>query len=187
MSAARRVREGWGAGDRIGKMSISTLRDIRLRVEMRGSMVLGTVDTIRIIELLESIVEAVHETEDDTTIVVEEIPDAIRRMEEQRLAAVEEKDELKAEHAQEIGDLEQSKKDAAHDHELDIAAMGGSLEEMRRRVELAEERAEQGASERNAVLAREVSRLTDENEAMTKALEYARQQNPMRVRPRRVK
>lgn len=111
MVSAMRTR--WGSGDRVGKLGSVLLRELLVRAEM--GQLPDQESIVDMLEKLEEILETTAEADKDRTLVVEEIPETIRRMadlladvDEEHASELEEKDGR-------IKELEDEVEEAARD------------------------------------------------------------------------
>jgi flagellar hook-basal body complex protein FliE len=197
--AKKTKSEDWTAGDRIGKLSLGSIRDMRITAERKYGYVecAGLVaDFVRLAELLEAVMEQAHESESDRMIVAEELVDIMKRCEEQRIQAVDEAKDTELKCDDQIKDIQASKDSARQDHEEDMRAIDATCLEYRKRAELAEHQlaeavrnghgldheAREALATAEAALTRTVELRDKTIEALEQALAHARSINPMRTR-----
>ena len=134
MSAARRTANDWSAGDRSGKMSRATLRELRMR-----ALVSNETDAdvyMEVLELLENLIDVVVDVTGESHLVIDELPDQIRGIDEGAKSEVESKDE----------ELLDAKKEADEQRERVVEMEKEHDDELRHRAEVSDEwkrRAEQ--------------------------------------------
>lgn len=131
----RKPAQDWTAGDRIGKISLPVLRDLRMRA-LGGEM---NVDRyIEVVELLEDVLEIARDEESDSMVVAEELGDFVRKIIAARDKADEEKGDAEREHEKAIETLKEEHAIEVKEHEDRTRDIAEACDELRRRAELAE-------------------------------------------------
>lgn len=127
----------WSAGDRIGRLSEPLLREHRVQALVNEKI---DVDLfIRVLDTLEECMVAARESEEvESEIVAEELPDAIRRIEEKRIEAIEDQNEKVKEIEGKYDDLEAQGNTEREEHAAELADHCKIIDELRKRAELAE-------------------------------------------------
>lgn len=127
----------WTAGDRIGRLSEPLLREHRVQALVNEKI---DVDLfIRVLDTLEECMVAARESEEvSSEIVAEELPDAIRRIEEKRIEAVEDQNEKVKEIEGKYDDLEAQGNTERAEHAAEIVEHCKIIDELRKRAEIAE-------------------------------------------------
>jgi hypothetical protein len=127
----------WTAGDRIGRLSEPLLREHRVQ-----ALVCEKIDVdlfIRVLDTLEESMVAARESEFvSDELVAEELPDAIRRVEEARKEAAEDQDEKVKAAEQNNDDLIAADAATREEHLKEIAELSRTIDELRKRALAAE-------------------------------------------------
>lgn len=125
----KKAPEDWSAGDRIGKLSLPALRDLRMR-----ALTAGAVDVdrfVEIVELLESVLDVAREEQADSMVCAEELEDFARRLAAERDTAQQEQGNTERACDEQIEDLKQG-------HTQALADLAETADEYKRRAERAE-------------------------------------------------
>lgn len=191
----RKKAEDWSSSDRSSKRGAAHLHDLRIRAEI--GIELDRVAFVSIVTTLEDVLDVAQDVTQDFGIVAEELPDVLRKMDEKRANAEDELSEAERKHEEEIAAVKEAQTNALKDHEIDMAEMGKTVDELRKRAELAEHNLEQGVRNGHVLDQDAAKQIAAAKQAqaeaesrcidLEQALEHARKQNPMRARVRRVK
>ena len=132
MSAAhkRTAAGAWSAGDRIGKMSRATLRELRMRTIIVGEWNHDVF--VEVAEALEGLIEVVGEVTGDAHLVVEELADRIKQIGDDAESEVQEAEEEIADAKKEAEEQRERVVEMEKDYDADMLYL-------RKRAEKAEE------------------------------------------------
>jgi hypothetical protein len=127
----------WSAGDRAAGLSAVRLRQHRLNAFAYEKV---DVDTfVQVVEILEEVIEATSEAESsEDFLVAEELPTAIREIEKARKSAEEDQNGRVKEIEEKYDDLEAQGNTERVEHAAEVRDHCKTIDELRKRAELAE-------------------------------------------------